>query len=160
MRSSVLAIAVVCTSLVLGTGCAARETPRPAPLAAMTVAPAPLAPVARPASTKGSRGSPAVGRFVRERNAQLQFCYDEARVNHTELSGTVTVAVTLGDAGEVLGSDIVRRSWSGDGDAVERCVLATVRRWRFPVLEDEEDRQHSFAVIFSGSSSEQAQREE
>lgn len=155
MRSSVLAT-IVCTTLVVGAaGCAAREAPRPAPLAAMTAAPAVPTP-SRPVSTQGSRGSPAIGNFVRERHAQLQFCYEESRASGSDLSGTVTVAVRLGDRGEVLASDIVRRSWSGDGEAIERCVLGTVRRWRFPSLEPEDHHEHSFAVIFSGGGNAQA----
>jgi outer membrane biosynthesis protein TonB len=156
MRSPVIvplfALAVVVT------GCATREASRSAPAAPLAALNA-SAPRARPASTQGSRGSTAVGRFVRERNAQLQFCYDEARASRTNLAGTLTISVSLGDGGEVLASEIVRRSWSGDGADVERCVLATIRRWRFPSLEPDDDHDHSFAVIFSSEgTTEQAPR--
>ena len=155
MRSPVIvplfALAVVVT------GCATREASRSAPAAPLAaLSPTPRA---RPSSPPGSRGSTAVGRFVRERNAQLQFCYDEARASRTNLAGTLTIAVSLGDGGEVRGSEIVRRSWSGDGADVERCVLATIRRWRFPSLEPDDDHDHSFAVIFSSEgTTEQAPR--
>ena len=147
MRSSSFARLTMLASLAAGAaGCAARETHRSAPVALGT----PVAPSRASASMSGSRGSPAVGRFVRERNAQLQFCYQEARAQNAALAGTVTVAVTLGAQGDVLESGILRRSWSGNGAAVERCVLATVRRWRFPAGATDDDRSHSFAVIFSG----------
>ena len=147
MRSPVLVMSVICTSLVVGgTGCAVRETSNSPSRAALRAARAP-----RPArsSTEGSRGSTAVGSFVRERQAQLQFCYQEARAKQAGLSGTITVEVTLGDGGAVDAAGVVRRSWRGDGADVERCVLATVRRWRFPTPGSEDERDHSFAVIFS-----------
>lgn len=141
MRSPVPAALV---ALAVGAlGCATAEPPRRAALVAAP-APAPL-----PAASRGSLGSTAVGRFVRERNAQLQFCYEDARTADAALAGTIAVAVTLDDAGRVAASDIARRSWSGDGGAVERCVLATVRRWRFPAPEADDARAHSFVVVFT-----------
>ena len=105
-------------------------------------------------TTAPSLGSPAFGNFVRSREPQLQFCYAETRATSPGLAGSATVAVTLDAEGRVLNAGIVRHSWAGgNGDAVEQCVLARVRAWRFPAgdPEDGEDakRAHSFAVIFT-----------
>lgn len=146
MRSSlIIGLAGLCAAL---SGCA-RETARLAPVAALAPAPAP----ARPASTNGSRGSERVGRFVRERHPQLQFCYDDVRGASAGLAGSATIALALDDHGIVRDASVEQRSWVGDGSAVEGCVLAAVRRWRFPVAEEAEASSHTFTLIFSPPSS-------
>lgn len=97
-----------------------------------------------------SNGSPAFGNFVRTRSAQLQFCYEDTRVQSPYLAGSATIAVTLGPSGNVLNADIIRRTWSGKGsEIVENCVLSHVRSWRFPATNTDEMLTHSFAVIFT-----------
>lgn len=152
--------AVLVPVLVAMAGCARHELPRPAALAVVS-APAPaaatppmsraLAEPTRAGPPRGSRASSAVGQFVRERNAQLQLCYADARVAHADLAGTLTVALTLADDGRVADAAIERRAWSGDGAAIEGCVLGFVRRWRFPVPQADDARAHSFIVVFSGA---------
>ena len=147
-----LATVACATMALVGVGCGGRsaQPSRPEPRYAARDE-APEVPGARAADVS-SRGSAKFGRFVREREPQLQFCYREARATSPGLIGSATVAVTLANDGRVLAADVVRRSWSGgDGSAdVERCVLERVRGWRFPALDSKDERQvHSFAVIFS-----------
>jgi TonB family protein len=98
-----------------------------------------------------SRASPAFGNFVRTREPQLQFCYQDTRAASPSLAGSATVAVTLTPDGNVLAADVIRRSWSGKGsEIVENCMLSRVRSWKFPTSENEFEKQTvSFAVIFS-----------
>ncbi|HET7585513.1 MAG TPA: AgmX/PglI C-terminal domain-containing protein [Gemmatimonadaceae bacterium] len=75
-----------------------------------------------------------LGSFVRGRQSQLRFCYEEngLKVN-PNLAGTVTVAVTMTGSGDVTGVSIVRRTWSGAGaDATESCIRSRISSWRFP----------------------------
>ena len=144
MRSMVLVI-VMALATVAG-GCA-RETA--ASRAAMSPVPLPAAPGGWTSSVRGSRASPAVGAFVRERQAQLQHCYAEQRATQAELAGKATIAVRLDDAGRVLGATILERSWSGDGRHVESCLLERVRRWQFPEISPSAEHTHSFSVVFS-----------
>ena len=109
-----------------------------------------LAPAPQLASLRGSHASPAIGAFVRDRNAQLQLCYDDARVQQATLAGKATIGVTLADDGRVLAASILDRTWrGGSGDGVERCLLGTVRRWRFPELDTDQQHAHTFSVVFS-----------
>ena len=98
-----------------------------------------------------SRASPAFGNFVRTREPQLQFCYQDTRAASPALAGSATVAVTLTPDGSVLAADVIRRSWSGKGsELVENCMLSRVRSWKFPANDNEVEKQTvSFAVIFS-----------
>ena len=145
MRCSVVVSLLVLG--VAGAGCATREASRSQ--ARLAPAPAKAPASVAPTLDRGSRGTESVGTFVRARQSQLQFCHDEARAKRPGLGGTVTVSITLDDAGTVRDAAVVRRSWAGDGRPVEKCMLAAVRRWRFPALSPNDEHVHSFSVIFS-----------
>ena len=143
-----------CATLALTTaGCAGGQAQPVANAAVIAPAVAPsAAPVAR--TTSGSRasgGTATFGDYVRARQPQLQFCYEETRAKHPTLAGSATVAVSLSPDGTVRGVDIVRKSWSGKGfKEVESCVLSKVRGWRFPAAESpDEVRSQSFVVVFN-----------
>ena len=135
---------LMCTALVFaGSGCAAR--PVNPPVSAYGSA--------TPAAAIPTPGSPAVGNFVRSQGPQLQFCYEDTRTASPDLAGSATVAVTLAADGNVVNAGIIRRSWSAQGkgsDVVESCVLARVKRWKFPPNQlDGADQIVSFAVVFT-----------
>lgn len=75
-----------------------------------------------------------LGSFVRGRQSQLQFCYEEYGLKaNPGLAGTVTLAITLTGAGDVTGAEVERRSWAGAGvAAVESCIRSRVLGWKFP----------------------------
>jgi hypothetical protein len=78
-----------------------------------------------------------LGTFVRSRESQLRFCYNEygLKVN-PGLAGSVTAAVSLTPAGGVTGVNVTNRTWSGTGSAeTERCIADKIRAWRFPSSE-------------------------
>ena len=102
-----------------------------------------------PGTGRGSRGGAAFGDFVRSREPQLQFCYQEARAKSRSLAGSATVAVAFTQTGDVKEVMITRRAWSGGSGAdVESCVVARVRAWKFPP-SDEKPRTQSFSLIFT-----------
>jgi hypothetical protein len=153
-----LATALSVTLALSGLGCAAARRPAAAPAAGGLSEQEPryaaVSPGARAAGGAGSpsRGSPSFGNFVRTREPQLQFCYQEARASSPQLTGSATVAVTLADDGGVVDARIVRHSWSNGArgsDVVERCMLEKVRSWRFPSIGSRDEHVHSFSVIFS-----------
>ena len=147
MRNRMFVIIALAT--VAG-ACARETTASRASLSTAPAGPAVVAPpIVWPSSTRGSRASPAVGAFVRERQAQLQHCYAEERVTNAGFAGKATIAVRLHDDGRVLGATILDRSWQGDGKRVESCLLERVRRWRFPEVSPSAEHTHSFAVVFS-----------
>ena len=132
---------VLCATLtVVASGCVVRQGPVATSSAAQLM----------PASYAPSRGSMAFGNFVRAREPQLQFCYQETRAAKPNLVGSATVAVALAADGSVVAANILRSSWSERGsEMVEDCVLARVRGWKFPTSDPAEEHLHSFAVVFS-----------
>ncbi|HJU87753.1 MAG TPA: AgmX/PglI C-terminal domain-containing protein [Gemmatimonadaceae bacterium] len=103
-------------------------------------------PVSGPARDVGELGS-----FVRGRQQQLQFCYQEfgLKVN-PNLAGTVGVSVRLATSGAVTDADISSRTWSGPGASeVESCIRQKVRGWRFPSTERGSEGTYGFSFSFS-----------
>ncbi|MGH7718089.1 MAG: AgmX/PglI C-terminal domain-containing protein [Gemmatimonadaceae bacterium] len=97
------------------------------------------APVAVRAENIGGPGRDVseLGSYVRGRQSQLRFCYEEygLKVN-PNLAGTVTVAVTLTGTGGVTGVNVSNRTWSGPGAAeAESCIRSRITSWRFPQSE-------------------------
>lgn len=91
-----------------------------------------------------------IGEFVRSRNPQLQFCYEETRAKNPGLAGSATIGVLLAPDGSVTRIDVLRRSWEGSGaDQVEACVLAKVRSWKFPADASAATRPYSFSTVFT-----------
>ena len=78
-----------------------------------------------------------LGNFVRSRESQLRFCYQEygLKVNPS-LAGKVNVSITLTGAGNVTGVDVTGRSWGGAGASeAEQCIRQRIRGWRFPASD-------------------------
>lgn len=78
-----------------------------------------------------------LGTFVRGRESQLRFCYNEfgLKVNPS-LAGSVTAAITLSGTGSVSDVDVTNRTWSGAGASdTEQCITQKIRGWRFPASE-------------------------
>ena len=155
MRTLATVAACLTLAALTGTGCFAGGS-NASRATALRASPAPEPMYA--AGAGSSSGSASFGNFVRAREPQLQFCYQETRAASPALAGTATVTVALAPDGRVLSADIVRRSWSGADkpeagpEVVERCVLSRVRGWKFPAAEEDDAREkhvHSFAVIFS-----------
>jgi outer membrane biosynthesis protein TonB len=98
-----------------------------------------------------SSGVTPIGDFVRSRNPQLQFCYEETRAKNPGLAGSATIGVLLAPDGTVTRVDVLRRSWEGSGaDQVEGCVLAKVRSWKFPAVDaGAATRPYSFSTVFT-----------
>ncbi len=154
---SKLTTLVQLTAAVAMVGCASSQSgPTPATLAlydANTYHPAaPAAPVAAHGNNSGgsSSGVTTIGDFVRSRNSQLQFCYEETRASSPSLAGSTTVGVLLAPDGSVTRADVLRHSWEGRGaEQVESCMLAKVRTWKFPASDGSSPRPYSFSTVFT-----------
>jgi hypothetical protein len=106
-----------------GGGGVVRSTVRVAPPAAISVEP-----------LKPSRNIDELGTYVRSRESQLRFCYQEngLKVN-PNLAGSITVAIDIAEGGAVRGANVTRRTWSGAGASEsEACIVRAIRGWRFP----------------------------
>ena len=155
---SKLSMFVRTTAVLAVSACISRSaatTPSPSTLAlydanAYQPAAAP-APVVNRSAGGHSSGVTTIGDFVRSRNPQLQFCYEETRASNPSLAGSTTIGVLLGPDGSVTRVDMLRHSWEGRGaEQVESCVLAKVRNWKFPPAEDgAATRPYSFSTVFT-----------
>ena len=154
---SKLSIFARAAAVLAVSGCATHAvTPSQATLAlydanAYRPAPAAATPVVNRNPGGHSSGVTTIGDFVRSRNPQLQFCYEETRASNPGLAGSTTIGVLLGPDGTVTRIDVLRRSWEGHGaEQVESCVLAKVRSWKFPPAEDgAATRPYSFSTVFT-----------
>jgi len=75
-----------------------------------------------------------LGTYVRGRESQLRFCYNEygLKVNPA-LAGSVTASIALTGSGSVSDVDITNRTLAGTGASeTERCIEQKIRGWRFP----------------------------
>ncbi|MBM4194118.1 MAG: AgmX/PglI C-terminal domain-containing protein [Gemmatimonadetes bacterium] len=92
-----------------------------------------------------------LGTFARGRQAQLQFCYRDVGLNvNPNLSGSVSVAITLDAAGRVSESRIANRTWSGAGvQETEACILSRVDSWAFPASSKAGAETYNFSFIFN-----------
>jgi hypothetical protein len=75
-----------------------------------------------------------LGNFVRSRESQLRFCYQEYGLKQNpNLAGKVNVAITLTGSGNVTDVDVTNRSWSGAGASeAESCIRSRIQGWKFP----------------------------
>lgn len=80
------------------------------------------------------RNTDELGTFVRSRESQLRFCYNEYGLkSNPNLAGSITTAITLTSSGNVTNVSISDRSWSGAGASeAESCIRSKIRSWRFP----------------------------
>ena len=111
---------------------------------------APPRPIDAPSVGGVQRDVNELGTFVRSRESQLRFCYNEygLKVNPA-LAGSVTAAVTLTPGGGVSGVNVTNRTWGGAGAGeTERCIADKIRAWRFP-SSDAGGGTYSFSFSFT-----------
>lgn len=83
-----------------------------------------------PPTTDGG-GAAALGTFVRGREPELRFCYEENLKLNPSLAGSVTVSITVSAGGGIADAGVTDRTWSGRGAMeAEACMLRMIRGWR------------------------------
>jgi Ca-activated chloride channel homolog len=82
---------------------------------------------------RGALSPEVIRRIVRRHLNEVRFCYEQALTEKSELQGRVSVKFVISPTGSVLAA---ARSSSTIADAkAEHCIVAAVRRWRFPTPE-------------------------
>jgi hypothetical protein len=106
--------------------------------------------VARPGE-RASRDMAQLGTFVRSRQAQLQFCYQElGLLINPALAGSISVEVTLAPGGAVAAARVVNRTWTGAGvNEAEGCILSRIRSWGFPSSSAAGNETYGFSFVFN-----------
>jgi TonB family protein len=67
---------------------------------------------------------------VKRHQSELRFCFEQQAQKNPALAGKVAVAFTIDPSGAV--ADAAVSETSLDDANVEACMLARIRRWRFP----------------------------
>jgi len=100
---------------------------------------------------KASRDMAQLGTFVRSRQAQLQFCYQEQGLMvNPGLAGSIGVEVTLAPSGAVAAARVTERTWSGAGVAeAEGCILQRLRGLAFPASSAAGNETYGFSFVFN-----------
>jgi TonB family protein len=88
-----------------------------------------LPPPATPLVVGGCEKS-TIARVISRHAGQISYCYEGRLSADPNLSGKVTVSFTIDPTGAVSDADI-SQSTLGDA-ALEQCMLARVRTWKFP----------------------------
>lgn len=75
-----------------------------------------------------------LGTFVRSRQSELRYCYEERGLKaNPSLAGTIYVAIGIASSGRVTSANVTRRTWGGAGASdAESCIVGKIRNWRFP----------------------------
>ena len=78
----------------------------------------------------GSLEPGVISKEVRKRLGAVLSCYERALKRRPKLSGKIVVSFTIGSTGSVTDAEMASDTL-GDAE-VSSCVIANVKRWRFP----------------------------
>ena len=100
---------------------------------------------------RASRDMTQLGTFVRSRQAQLQFCYQEqGLLLNPALAGSIGLEVSLAPGGAVAAARVTDRTWSGAGVAeTEACIVQRIRGWAFPSSSAAGNETYGFSFVFN-----------
>jgi len=84
------------------------------------------------AATKISDGlsKDLIAKVIRRHAAEVKFCYEQTLQQIPDLAGKIAVLFVIDATGSVAQADVAESTLNDA--SVEACVLARVRRWRFP----------------------------
>ena len=83
-----------------------------------------------PVRIEGSLDRELIRRVVNGHKAQIRYCYERELVKQPGLFGKVATVWTIGPTGHVVSASI--KSNDLDNEAVGRCIVSRIRRWKFP----------------------------
>jgi TonB family protein len=78
----------------------------------------------------GSCERPVIGRVIGRHSSEIRYCYEVALNRSPSLAGKLGVSFTIDATGGV--SDAAVAQSTLNDETVEQCVLARIRRWKFP----------------------------
>lgn len=81
-------------------------------------------------TVSGSCERAVVGKAVARHASEVRYCYEVELNRQPSLAGKVSVSFTIDPAGAVSDATVLQSTLSSPG--VEQCILARVRRWKFP----------------------------
>ncbi len=79
---------------------------------------------------QGTIDPSVVQQFIRSHSREVQQCYERALRNNNTLQGSLVIEATIHPTGKVVRARVSKDSIYDP--AVKRCVITTIKRWKFP----------------------------
>jgi hypothetical protein len=97
------------------------------------------------ASATGGYDIPAMRRFLRRRNQDFSWCYEQELAQNSDLAGTVTLMFTIGGDGKVT-----QGCARGITSSLETCIDAATKKVQFPPPVDAKPVDVTYPLDFTG----------
>ncbi|MGZ6059046.1 MAG: AgmX/PglI C-terminal domain-containing protein [Myxococcaceae bacterium] len=78
----------------------------------------------------GGLAREVIGRVIQEHQSEIKYCYETQLNRNPSLAGKVTVLFTIDGSGTVSDGQVSETTLNNPD--TERCMLAKIRRWKFP----------------------------
>jgi len=78
----------------------------------------------------GGLAREVIARVIQEHQSEIKYCYEVQLNRNPSLAGKVTVLFTIDGSGTVTDSQVSETTLNNS--EAERCMLAKIRRWKFP----------------------------
>jgi len=78
----------------------------------------------------GGLAREVIARVIQEHQSEIKYCYEVQLNRNPSLAGKVTVLFTIDGTGSVTDSQVSETTLHNE--EAERCMLAKIRRWKFP----------------------------
>jgi TonB family protein len=88
------------------------------------------APKAKPQEPVGTLDRSQIEGTINGHMPEVRSCYDDALLKKADLEGVVTMDITVGTSGAVIGTKIA--STTANFPSVESCINEHVKKWTFP----------------------------
>jgi TonB family protein len=78
----------------------------------------------------GGLSKDVIMKVIKRHQNEIKFCYEQELQKNASLAGKVAVMFTIDPAGAVAEANVSESSLSNNN--VESCMMARIRRWKFP----------------------------
>jgi TonB family protein len=103
----------------------------------------------------GGLSKDVIARVIRQHQSEIKFCYEQELQKTADLAGKVAVMFTIDPAGAVADANVSESSLASP--SAESCMLARIRRWKFPEPEGGGVVTVTFPWIFKPAGSDEAE---
>ena len=78
----------------------------------------------------GGLAREVIARVIQEHQSEIKYCYEVQLNRNPSLAGKVTVLFTIDGSGTVVDGQVSETTLNSA--ETEKCMLAKIRRWKFP----------------------------
>jgi TonB family protein len=78
----------------------------------------------------GGLAREVIARVIQEHQSEIKYCYEVQLNRNPSLAGKVTVLFTIDGSGTVIDGQVSETTLNNAD--TEKCMLAKIRRWKFP----------------------------